>query len=1366
MKPGRVPPPGNTDDEVSALVETLHQTGQRLEELTGGELDSVVDRSGRMFLMRGVQEQLRQVEAARQAAILSALPAHIALLDAQGLIISVNEAWRHFGVENALHYPGHAVGINYLEICDKARGDHAAEAREVAAGIRSVLDGSAKNYSLEYPCHSAEEQRWFLMVVAPLPGEPPNGAVVMHLNITDRNLAEEAFRVLSLKTERRERMLSTALSAMSDFAQIYDREGRILFANQPLLDLYGRSIEEVTGRNFRDLGYPDDLAGRLQRQLREVFETKKNITDETAYESPAGVKSYYEYIFSPAVAADGSVEFVVGSTRDITERKRTEKELQRQQSELRVLFDLMPAMIWFKDTENRILRVNSRVADAAGMAVADIEGKPSAEVYPQDAGRFYADDLEVMRSGAAKLGYVESLGSPQGRQKWVQTDKVPYFDHDGRVIGIVVMAQDVTERKKAEQDLQRFRTAMDSSGDAIVLVDRASMRYVDVNQTLCDMVGYTRQEVIGMTPMDLFGAPRETLERDYDEAIGEKTGKSLIVEGHYRHKVGTLIPVETRRRALNTAGGWIIVGSARDITERKQAESRILYLNRVLAVLSHTNALIVRVRDRDELFRGACRIAVDDGGFRMAWIGLVDRGAQSIVPAASVGVDADILASIAQRCSLGKAGRPGDTMAARAVREKTVIAANDSLNEAGNVFAERHAAYGIRSTVFVPLVVADEAVGVLVLYAREIDFFHEEELKQLSELAGNIAFAIDHIEKESIRKQAEAKIVRLNRVYAVLSGINTLIVRVRGRDELFEGACRIAVEEGRFRIAWIGLVDRAGTTVSPVASAGSKPEHTAFLRDQIALAGGFPLADSLAAQVVREKKILYSNDTRRDPRIRFRSEHEDNGTRALAILPMLVAGEVIGVLFLYAEEAGFFDPAEMKLLTELVGDISFAVDHLGNRARLDYLAYHDTLTGLANRALFHERLEQTVVSAREQGRKFALVFLDIERFKTINDSLGREAGDALIKAVAERTAGRVDAGRLARFDADHFAVIIPDLQTDEEVARRIEQRMEDVFGPPFRIRDTDLRISAKFGIAMFPADGPDADTLFRNAEAALKKAKSGGDRYLFYTQAMNERVAEKLSLENQLRQALERDEFVLHYQPKVNLASGLLTGCEALIRWNDPRAGLVPPGRFIPILEETGLINEVGRWALHRAIDDYLRWRKAGLPAVRIAVNVSPMQLRDRGFVAEIGRKTGIDTDAAAGLELEITESLIMEDVKHSIASLQAIRAMGITIAIDDFGTGFSSLSYLAKLPVNALKIDRSFVVDMTAGPQGLALVATIINLAHSLKLTVVAEGVETEEQRRILHLLRCDEMQGYLFSKPVPVEIFEAKFLARPAAG
>jgi diguanylate cyclase (GGDEF)-like protein len=411
--------------------------------------------------------------------------------------------------------------------------------------------------------------------------------------------------------------------------------------------------------------------------------------------------------------------------------------------------------------------------------------------------------------------------------------------------------------------------------------------------------------------------------------------------------------------------------------------------------------------------------------------------------------------------------------------------------------------------------------------------------------------------------------------------------------------------------------------------------------------------------------------------------------------------------------------------------------------------------------MFHGRVSQFMRSAVTGGHKLALCVIDLERFKNFNDALGRPAGDSLLQHVAgllARNAG--DAMLVARMGSDRFAVVLPELSREEDMAHYIENLLCAFQENPFRVGQSTFQVVAKVGIALFPGDGIDADGLFNNAEAALKKAKTSSNRYLFYTQKMTETVASRLTLENNLRQALDQEQFVLHYQPKVDLASGKVIGAEALIRWNDPRTGLVPPGQFISILEETGLIREVGKWALGQAMRDYQRWRASGFRAVPIAVNVSALQLRHHDFVAEIEGATGIAPGAAAGLEIEITESMIMEDVAQSIATLRAIRELGVRIAIDDFGTGFSSLGYLAKLPVDTLKIDRSFVSEMTASQGGLALVSTIINLAHSLKLNVVAEGVETEEQSRLLRLLNCDQMQGFLFSKPVPVDVFEARFL------
>jgi diguanylate cyclase (GGDEF)-like protein/PAS domain S-box-containing protein len=608
-------------------------------------------------------------------------------------------------------------------------------------------------------------------------------------------------------------------------------------------------------------------------------------------------------------------------------------------------------------------------------------------------------------------------------------------------------------------------------------------------------------------------------------------------------------------------------------------------------------------------------------------------------------------------------------------------------------------------------------------------------------------------------RQAEARIAYLNRMYAFLSGINSLIVRVRDRADLFRDACRIATTQGGFPLAMMGVVDRSTMKIVTVAIEGKDPRVVGAIKAIVSVSDGS--VNAMVEEAVRTKSPSIANDSQNDPRVAFRAKHAELGCGSMIVLPLIVADEVACVLALYAAEKQFFHDEEMKLLTELAGDIGFAIDHIETQERYDYLAYYDALTGLANRNLFLDRLAQHMRSAVTSGQQLGLFLIDLERFKNINDTLGQAAGDALLRQVAEWLKQAVgDADLLTRFSADHFAVVLPNVRHEDEVGRQVERTLDAFINHPFRLNDEEFRIAAKIGIALFPHDGVDAATLFKHAEVALKKAKSGGDRYLFYAQRMTETVAGRLTLENQLRQALDREQFVLHYQPKVNVETGQLAGAEALIRWNDPATGLVPPARFIPILEETGLIYEVGRWALHKAIADYLRWVHAGLAAVRIAVNVSPQQLRHRDFVADIKLAVSIDPVAAAGLELEITESMVMQDFKHNIVSLHSIRALGVCIAIDDFGTGFSSLSYLAKLPVDTLKIDRSFIIDMDEGHEGSALVETIISLAHALKLKVVAEGVEKSEQLAMLRSLHCDEFQGYLFGKPVPAEIFEAKYL------
>ncbi len=613
------------------------------------------------------------------------------------------------------------------------------------------------------------------------------------------------------------------------------------------------------------------------------------------------------------------------------------------------------------------------------------------------------------------------------------------------------------------------------------------------------------------------------------------------------------------------------------------------------------------------------------------------------------------------------------------------------------------------------------------------------------------------------RKQYEHRIQRLNRVYSVLSGISNAIVRIRDRMELFTEACRIAVEQGKFRVAWIGLADdrtgRIRSAIEQVADKELAANLQLSLRDAI--------FDEIAARVIRERQSAIFDAVESDPALQgMRDSALARGCRSLAMLPLVVAGQGKGVLVLCARETGYFDDEEMKLLSELAGDISFAMENIEKEEQLHYLAYYDALTGLANRALFHDRLQQQVDAASRDETRLALLVVDLERFRYINDTFGRHVGDALLKGVAQRLQSALaERGKLARLSGDRFAAVVPDVNEETDIARLVEQEILPQVRQPLTVGGAEFRVACKAGIALFPNDAAHADNLLAAAEAALANAKISGGQYLFYTPAMNRRVAETLVIENKLRRAQEDERFVMHYQPKLNLATGSLSGIEALIRWQDEDMGLVQPTEFIPILEATGMIREVGRWALRQVAADCQAWRDAGLRPPPIAVNVSAIQFREARFIDEV-REVLADVGARnLTLELEITESVIMDDVERNVPCIRALRDMGVGVAIDDFGTGYSSLSYVAKLPVDALKIDRSFIDNVTREPAGQAIVSTIVSLAHSLKLKVIAEGVETESQKALLRHLGCEEAQGYLFSEPLAPDAIAA-WLWRTGAG
>jgi len=433
---------------------------------------------------------------------------------------------------------------------------------------------------------------------------------------------------------------------------------------------------------------------------------------------------------------------------------------------------------------------------------------------------------------------------------------------------------------------------------------------------------------------------------------------------------------------------------------------------------------------------------------------------------------------------------------------------------------------------------------------------------------------------------------------------------------------------------------------------------------------------------------------------------------------------------------------------------------------MEHLAYHDALTGLPNRPLFMDRLILALAQASRTNQKLAVFFLDLDRFKDINDSLGHSTGDGLLKAVAERIRRCIREGdTVARFGGDEFTLLIPRIDHVEDAAK-IAQKILETLKIPFSIADHELFVTTSIGISIHPGDGSDPETLVRNADTAMYRAKDQGrDNYQLYAPAMNARALERLALENMLRKALSHRELVLYYQPVCDMKTKNIVGVEALIRWRHPEMGLVSPAHFIPVAETSGLIIPIGDWVLRTACRQTKLWQKRIDPELTVAVNLSARQFQQPNLteeIAEVLEETGL---GARYLELEITESNAMQNAENTIYTLRELKALGVRIAMDDFGTGYSSLSYLKQFPIDTLKLDQSFVRGITTAASDAAIATAVIAMAHSLDLKVIGEGVETEEQFAFLHKQRCDYIQGYLFSPPQAAETLEAYLLQRKAA-
>ncbi|MGC2518185.1 MAG: PAS domain S-box protein [Burkholderiales bacterium] len=859
---------------------------------------------------------------------------------------------------------------------------------------------------------------------------------------------------------------------------------------------------------------------------------------------------------------------------------------------------------------------------------------------------------------------------------------------------IVTVVRDITARKRDEEELRRFRLAMDNSADMIVLIDRAAMRFVDVNETACKLLGYSREELLTMGPQDVLPMTREELERAYDALVANPSPETVTVhtgmKSHYRCKDGSLIPFESMRRVLRSGDTYIVVVVSRDIRERIASEEQLRNSERRFRALIENSSDAIIVVDAG----GAVKYG-SPASVRILGYGRGERDGRGV----SELVDPADLAVWDQRLqeSLNAPGA-GIPFECR-VRHK-----NGSLRTIDGVLNNR---------------ISDPAVGGIIVNYHDVTQHKQAEQKVRVQAEQQRLIA-------EFGRQALASFA----LDQVLAGAVDLVVRTLGTDfgEMLElDAGDPTSLRCRAGIGWPdSWKDRPVARIDP----GS---HVAYILSN------------------REPLIIedYGSETRFSP-----SPLLKYGVRSGIQVPIIGAKTVLGLLGVHTQQLHDFSADEVSFMETMANILAVAIERKHSEQQVAYLAQFDTLTGLPNRHLFHDRLAQGMALSKRNDWSMAVLFIDLDRFKLVNDTLGHSAGDKLLKEAATRLGQCIrGSDTVGRLGGDEFAAILLELGKPGD-AGLVADKIANVLARPFGLDGKETYVTASIGITLYPSDGDSAETLIMNADTAMYRAKEQGrNNYQYFTREMNERSLHRVQMEAALRQALERDEFRLHYQPKTEIATGTICGFEALLRWEHPEKGLVLPSVFIPVLEDTGLIVPVGEWVLRTACAQLKAWQDAGLRAPAIAVNLSARQFQQQNLDATVRRilqETGVDSRL---LELEITESLLMNDPEGAARTLRSLKGSGVTLAVDDFGTGYSSLGYLKRFPLDTLKIDRTFIRDISTNADDATLTLAIINLAHNLRLNVVAEGVETEAQLDFLALHACDQMQGFYFSRPVPAD-------------
>jgi diguanylate cyclase (GGDEF)-like protein/PAS domain S-box-containing protein len=842
------------------------------------------------------------------------------------------------------------------------------------------------------------------------------------------------------------------------------------------------------------------------------------------------------------------------------------------------------------------------------------------------------------------------------------------------------------QRTRAEEEQRRFRVAMDASADLMLLIDRASMRYIDVNDAACRALGYTREELLAMGPQDIFSKSREELAQLYDRMFASEL-TAPTVEGVYRCKDGSQLLIEAHPRAVRSAAGDVVVSIARDITERKRAEQLLKLEHSVARYLADAENLQAGLK---ATLRAICETEGWDCGRYL----LVDEAAGVLRLSEAWGIQSEgierFLAS-SRTVSYG----PGAGLAGSVWQSGQPLWVPDIGKDARTMQKSIARDVGLHGAVFFPVTTEGKTIGVFAFNSREIREPEERLLQAISVIGSQIGQFVQRKQTEDTVRESEERFRSLTQLSS---------------DMYWE-------QDEQFRFTSMSGTGSQRVNLKTFPTIGKKRWEQNYTN---------MTADAWAEHIA----LLEAHKPFRDMEL---CRPDESGKK----IWISISGEPV-----------FDSSGAFKGYRGVGKDIS---ERKQDEERIQFLANHDALTSLPNRAMFNDVLNLAIQNARRYDRSFAVLFIDLDRFKNINDTLGHEAGDKLLQEMGSRLTQTVRSSDVvARLGGDEFVVLVQEVSEAKQV-EAVARKILSALVQPMVTQGQECRVTASIGICMYPTEAQDEQALMKNADIAMYRAKEDGkNNYKFYSEEMNTHSFERLALETSLRRGLERSEFLLHYQAKLDLRTERITGVEALVRWQHPEMGLVPPAQFIPLAEETGLIVPIGKWVLNTACAQNVAWQREGLPPLHMAVNLSARQFADEDLVKDIAaalESTGLKPEL---LELELTESMVIQNTERAGRVLAEIKKMGVRLAIDDFGVGYSSLTHLKRFPIDTLKVDRSFIRDLPQDPEDRAITEAIIAMGKSLKLTVVAEGVETLDQQTFLHDHACDEMQGFFFSKPI----------------